>query len=126
MGGAFLIERWMEAYLVGAPVSLFVCATMLSGWFGGFGPGLLAAALAILAFDYEPSPNPWMHLIPKDLPRAAIFAVTVVVVALLSGAQRREIESLRRARKSLQKGNEALASDGGATRSFMRLLEHAA
>jgi K+-sensing histidine kinase KdpD len=97
MGGAFLIESWMEAYLVGAPVSLFVCATMLSGWFGGFGPGLLAAALAILAFDYGPSTHPWMHLIPKDLPRAVIFAVTVVVVALLSAAQRRETESLRRA-----------------------------
>src|ERR1700761_4103297 len=99
IGGAFLTERWMEAHLVGAPVSLFVCATLLSGWFGGFGPGLLAAGLAILAFGYEPSSNHWIHLIPRDLPRAGIFALTVVVIALLSAAQRRETEALRRARE---------------------------
>ena len=30
----------------------FVCAVMVSGWFGGMGPGLLSTALSILALKY--------------------------------------------------------------------------
>jgi len=37
------IARLPVAHLEGAPVSLFLCAVMLSAWLGGVGPGLLAA-----------------------------------------------------------------------------------
>src|SRR6516165_10125089 len=33
-------------------VSLFLCAILFAAWLGGAGPGLLAAGLSILAFDY--------------------------------------------------------------------------
>src|SRR2546429_4211099 len=35
-----------------APVSLFLCAVILSAWFGGIRPGLLATALSAPAFYY--------------------------------------------------------------------------
>jgi hypothetical protein len=47
-----LLERFLEAHFVGAPVSLLLCAVMLSGWFGGLGAGLLSSILAFLAFEY--------------------------------------------------------------------------
>lgn len=53
VGAALVGARWMEANFVGAPVSLFSCAVLLSGWFGGFGPGFFAAALAVVGFEYE-------------------------------------------------------------------------
>jgi len=37
-------------HLEAAPVSLFLCAVMLSAWFGGVGPSLLATSLSALAF----------------------------------------------------------------------------
>jgi K+-sensing histidine kinase KdpD len=50
---AALSGSWLlEAYAVTAPVSLFLCAIMFSAWFGGFGPGLLAITLSILAFKF--------------------------------------------------------------------------
>jgi hypothetical protein len=45
-----IIARWPELHLQAAPVSLFLCASMFSAWFGGARPGLLATALSVLAF----------------------------------------------------------------------------
>ena len=49
---ALTAARWLEVHFETAPVSLFLCAVMFSAWFGGIGPGLLAAVLCVLAFKY--------------------------------------------------------------------------
>src|SRR5439155_25416717 len=50
---ALIIARWIESVLQSGPeVSLFICAVMVSAWFGGLRPGLLAIVLSVLAFDY--------------------------------------------------------------------------
>jgi K+-sensing histidine kinase KdpD len=49
---ALIIAQWLESNLHTAPVSLFLCAVMLSAWLGGIGPGALAAMLSFLAFAY--------------------------------------------------------------------------
>ena len=46
---ALIISRWPALHLEAAPVSLFLCAVMLSAWFGGVAPGLLATTLSGLA-----------------------------------------------------------------------------
>jgi hypothetical protein len=38
-----LVSNWPVLHLEAAPVSLFLCAVMLSAWFGGAGPGLECA-----------------------------------------------------------------------------------
>jgi K+-sensing histidine kinase KdpD len=77
-GGALAAARWIEANFAGAPVSLFSCAVLLSGWFGGFGAGFFAAALATLAFDYEfVNPLHSLAIDPKEIPRFALFAATI-------------------------------------------------
>jgi Domain of unknown function (DUF4118) len=116
---ALTIEQWMQEQLVGAPVSLFLCAVMLSAWFGGFGPGLFAAALAVLAFYYYlVSPVHSFSIDPREVPRLAIFALSVLLVGSLSAAQRRVAESLRNARdelasaiRNLQQSNKALLAE---------------
>jgi len=52
VAAALIISRWPALHLRDAPVSLFLCAVILSAWFGGAGPGLLATALSALAFYY--------------------------------------------------------------------------
>ncbi len=116
---ALLISRWPPVRLETAPVSLFLGAIMLSAWFGGLGPGLLATALSSLAFDYYFLP-PIYSLVakPDEIPRLVIFTVSALFVGSLSAAQRAATESLRRARddlrvtvQELQKTNEALHAE---------------
>jgi C4-dicarboxylate-specific signal transduction histidine kinase len=114
-----MISRWPALHLRDAPVSLFLCAVILSAWFGGVGPGLLATALSALAFYYYFLPPTYsLHAKPEEIPRFAVFMVSALFVGSLSAAQRSATESLRRARddlkltvQDLQSTNEALQGE---------------
>jgi signal transduction histidine kinase len=49
--GALVVAHLLDRHLSGAPVSLFLCAIMLSAWVGGALPGLVAVAAAHLALN---------------------------------------------------------------------------
>ena len=112
---ALIISRWMIPHL-GFPGTLFLCAVMLSAWFGGLGPGLLAATLSTLAFHYF-----FLHSLgpkPREIPRISMYFISNVLFGLLSAAQRNTKESLRRTRddlkrtvEDLQRTNEALHAE---------------
>ncbi len=119
VAAALIVSRWPPLHLQEAPVSLFLCAVILSAWFGGVGPGLLATALSVLGFYYYFLP-PRDSLAPKpeEIPRFVIFMVSTLFVGALSAAQRSATESLRRARddlkgivQELQRSNEALQTE---------------
>jgi C4-dicarboxylate-specific signal transduction histidine kinase len=113
---------WLDIYAVGAPVSLFLCAIMFTAWLGGFGPGLLATTLSILAFKYYyAAPFHTFAVDLKEMPRIFVFALSALFAGLLSAAQRRTTESLRRARddlngtvRELERSNEALRAENAA------------
>jgi PAS domain S-box-containing protein len=94
----------LDRFLETAPfVSLFLCAIMFASWFGGVGPGFLATALSISAFDYYFLPP--MHSVAvafKDIPRLVLFAIAALFVIALNAAQRTAAQSLRRSRDDLQ------------------------
>jgi PAS domain S-box-containing protein len=99
---ALILSQWPVLHLEAAPASLFFCAVMLSAWFGGFAPGLLAAALSALFFDYYLlSPIHSLAAKPGEIPRVIVFTVSALVVGMLSAAQRSAKESLRGARDEL-------------------------
>jgi C4-dicarboxylate-specific signal transduction histidine kinase len=102
VGIALLISWLLDLYLVPAPVSLLLCAIMISGWFGGMRGGLLSVALAVLAFDYY-YVTPLHSLWPaeKEIPRILIFSLSALFVGWLSATQRSTAESLRYARDQL-------------------------
>ena len=116
---ALIISRWPVLHLQDAPVSLFLCAVILSAWFGGAGPGLLAAALSAFAFYYYFLPPIYsLDAKPGEIPRLLVFTVSALFVGSLSAAQRSAMESLRRARDDLketvqevQRTNEALEAE---------------
>src|SRR6202171_176928 len=119
VAAALIVSRWPPLHLQEAPVSLFLCAVILSAWFGGVGPGLLATALSALAFYYYFLP-PIYSLVakPGEIPRLVIFTVSALFVGSLSAAQRSATESLKRARddlrgtvKELQRSSEALQTE---------------
>jgi transcriptional regulator with PAS, ATPase and Fis domain len=103
------LTYWPALHLESAPVSLFLCAVMLSAWYGGVGPGLLAAVLSAFAFYYaflEPFHS--LALKPTEMARFVVFVISAVFVGALSVAQRRATESLRQARDDLHKTAEDL------------------
>ncbi|MGB7283769.1 MAG: DUF4118 domain-containing protein, partial [Candidatus Acidiferrum sp.] len=117
-----VISLWPPVHLQGAPASLFLCAVLVSAWFGGNGPGLLATALSALAFDYYfVLPLHSLTAKAEEIPRLAMFIVTALFVESVSAAQKRATESLGSARDDLklriqeiQKANEALQAESRA------------
>jgi PAS domain S-box-containing protein len=123
---ALIVGQWPALHLQAAPVSLFLCAVMISAWFGGVGPGLLAILLSVLAFDYAVLPPVYSFALkPDEIPRLVIFALSALVVGSLSAAQRSAAESLRRGRdeleatgKELERTNEALRAENSGRRQI--------
>jgi signal transduction histidine kinase len=107
---AVVAGRMVVVFLHTEPfVSLFLCAVMFAAWFGGFGPGLLAIVLSVLAFHYYLVPpintftikSNMLAVQVDELPRIILFLITAFFVNLLSAAQRNATESLRRSRDNL-------------------------
>jgi PAS domain S-box-containing protein len=118
VAAATIFLQWPPVHLQQAPASLFLCAILLSSWFGGARPGLLAMAFSVLAYYYFLPTIGLLSAKPTELPRIFVFAATALFVWSLSAAQRRDAESIRRARDDLQvrvqeiqKTNEALQAE---------------
>ena len=73
---ALLISHWPFLHLESAPVSLFLCAVILSAWLGGIGPSLLAIILSAVTFYYSfLPPVDSLAAKPDQIPRFLIFIV---------------------------------------------------
>jgi K+-sensing histidine kinase KdpD len=116
---ALISSRWLDIYLVSAPVSLFLCAVMFSAWFGGLRPALLATGLSVLSFKYYFSvPIYSLAVDVNETPRILLFALSALFVGLMTATQRSATESLRYARdkldetvKELKRINDALQAE---------------
>lgn len=83
-------------------VSLCLSAVMFTAWAGGFGPGLLATALAGVAFEFYLLPPVNSFVIDlHQSPRLVIFVITALFVNWLSAAQRSAMRSLDISRRDL-------------------------
>src|SRR5947208_8497127 len=91
---AELITRLFHAEAI---ATTMLCAVIFAAWFGGFGPALLAIALALLAFHYYLAPPinsfTWKHDLfavgISEVPRLFLFSITSFVVSSMISAQRR-------------------------------------
>jgi PAS domain S-box-containing protein len=126
VAAALIISRWPTLHLQDAPVSLFLCAVILSAWFGGLWPGLIATSLSAFSFYYYflPPVHSW-HAKPEEIPRLAIFMVSALFVGSLSVAQRSATESLRRARDDLKGTVQELQSTNEVLQAASRERERA-
>ena len=131
---AVVLSEVLDHYWQSTPyASLFFCAVMLSAWFGGFRPGLLAIALSVLAFDYFfLSPVNSFALNASTLPRLVLFTIAALFVGLLAAAQRSATESLRHARddlavkvQELKVANDALLAENAERKRAEAALQKA-
>jgi PAS domain-containing protein len=113
--------------------SSMISAVMFAAWFGGFGPGLLAIALALLAFHYYVVPpvnsftlkHNLFSLGLQELPRLFLFSIAALFVTFLSSTQRRAVESLRRSHDDLLVAARTQSENEGALRSSQMYLAEA-
>jgi PAS domain S-box-containing protein len=123
---AAVAAQILTVFLHTEPIaSSMISAIMFAAWFGGFGPGLLAIALALLAFHYYvvPPVNSFVlkhnlfSLGLQELPRLFLFSIAAFFVTFLSSTQRRAVESLRRSRDDLLVAAKTQSKIEGALRS---------
>jgi K+-sensing histidine kinase KdpD len=98
---ATALTRSLEHYTDITP--LFYAAVVLSAWFGGMGPGLVAVVLATFALDYYFIP-PLYTLRPdlKQLSFLVVFGLLAIVTSWMGAKRRRAEEALREARDELE------------------------
>jgi PAS domain S-box-containing protein len=124
----------LTVFLHAEPIaSSMICAVMFAAWFGGFGPGLLAIAFALLAFHYYVLPpvnsftlkHNLFSLGLQELPRLLLFSIAALFVIFLSAAQRRAVESLRRSRDDLMAAARTRSEIDETLRSSQMFLAEA-
>jgi len=105
---------------------LFFTAAVVSAWYGGLGPGLLAGFLAALAIDYFFIPPVYSLLTDlNDLVRLGVFVVLALPISLLVIARRRTEAELR-ARTSQQAAVAELSQRALVGTDLATLMQEAA
>jgi signal transduction histidine kinase len=100
--------------------SLSFIAVMLSAWYGGLGPGILATVLAALSIDYFLLPPlrsigfSWSHI-----ERTAIFMLSAVIIGSLTASRRRAEEKLAALSRELERKVEERTAN--LTEAYERL-----
>lgn len=98
---ALIITSTLKNYTDITP--LFYAAIVISAWFGGMGPGLLAVVLAEVSIDYYfVEPLYTLRLGPKHISFLVVFGVLAVLTSWMSSKRRRAEEGLRQARDELE------------------------
>jgi light-regulated signal transduction histidine kinase (bacteriophytochrome) len=83
--------------------TLFFPAILLTTWFGGSGPGLVAVGLAALSYNFFfTTPRFTLYVGARDIPDYAVFLVSALIVGWWSVLRRRTEDALRQARDELE------------------------
>ena len=90
-----------------APSSCFLLAIIVSGLFGGRGPGLLAVGFSAIAFNFLFLPSPLSLSSPSSSYfRFGVFVVTALTTSQLIGAKRRIDETLTKTQARLSRATQ--------------------
>ena len=92
---AFFLNRTLHAITLAPPFATFLWAVILSAWFAGTGPAILAMLASTILVDYFLFPP--LHQLavaPSDLLRMALFLATSSIITLLASRERRQSRKL--------------------------------
>lgn len=134
VAAALFITRALEYYTDITP--LFYAAIVVSAWYGGRGPGLVAVVLATVALDYYFIP-PLYTLSPnlKQISFLLTFGLLAIVTSWMSSKRKQAEQGLREARdelemrvqertEELRQANETLRERGEALQEVQTELAH--
>src|SRR5213595_3378901 len=96
----------------GVRTSLFFPAILLSTWFGGTGPGLLAVLLSTLSINFFIlEPRFAFAFTFRDFVHLAVFLFSALLISSWSAGRRRAERALKRARDELEEKVEERTAD---------------
>ncbi len=103
VAAAFLLTGLFRVVLEPTVFLLFLAAVMVTAWYGGLKPGLVATFLStwIIAF-FLLQPRLQFTLSWNDALRLTVFVAVATLISALSESRKRANESLREANQSLQ------------------------
>lgn len=90
------------------PFTFFLFAVMVAAWYGGLGPGMLAAAAGLLLGDYFFLPQHGAYAQLSDAARTAItlYAINSTLIVVLMEALHARIRRLEAALQKKVAGNQ--------------------
>jgi C4-dicarboxylate-specific signal transduction histidine kinase len=101
VGVALVITNALQQYTDITP--LFYAAIVVTAWFGGMGPGLLAVVLAEISIDYFfVEPLYTLEIGPKHISFLLVFGFLAVLTSWMSAKRKHAQEALREARDELE------------------------
>src|SRR6201993_763944 len=93
----------------GVRTSLFFPAVLLSTWYGGTGPGLLAVLLSTLSINFFfTEPLYAFQFSVQDIPTTIAFLFSALVISSWSSARKRSESRLRESESELRKARNEL------------------
>ena len=130
---AVIATEFLGRIFVAEPIGLLMLSAVIAtAWLAGFGPALLAIALALLAFQYNIAPPrtsfvwkpDFLEVDLSEVPRLTLFGIISFIVSLVVTAQGKATEALRRSRDELRAAIEDLKRTESALRhADMHLTE---
>ncbi|XWK91290.1 MAG: PAS domain S-box protein [Phormidium sp.] len=110
-GIALLLTLWLEPLMTRTSSAFFFIAIIVSTWYGGIRPGIVAVALSVLAINYYIiTPIKQISIADPDyLVRLVLFTLIALIIDLLSAnlkESKRKVEQL--SRKLQQESTERL------------------
>ncbi|MCC5666266.1 PAS domain S-box protein [Nostoc sp. CHAB 5784] len=106
----------LNPYLISTPAALFYVAVMVSAWYGGLGPGLVATVLSTLAINYFFFKPFDPHNI-TNLSRLIPLVVFILAAGLISSLNESRRTAQQKAEASLKSLRESEARFGRLTES---------
>jgi PAS domain S-box-containing protein len=109
---SLLVTLWLRPASYTTPYLFFYPAVIVSLWYGGLWPGLVATLLSALAVDYfQLPPYGRFSLDPANLVRTAFFTVAFGLICWLIDVNRSRTESVLLAtQQDVRTGREQLAA----------------
>jgi len=118
---ALLSAEILQRALQLSPFTLFFCAVIITAWYAGLGPALLAIALSALAnqyFDLKPVYTPAFEA--NSTQRLAVFVLVGLLISFLARARKRAEARFRVTLSSI--GDAVIVTDREGRVSFMNAV----